>query len=488
MASHFQFGRPRQLRCASRLGFTALLMLGVATDAAAQNEWARTVEVPGRPTTPTYVKPMFADNGLVIHAVAQVIFLRDPENGDVVGEFDSGGNIWRSPVLTALPVGDGESWFVFATITDGSLVKLDVPFNLFMGGSIATLQVATTGNATQWRDLQRPGCTSDTLLAEPIVQRRADSNAQFTLEKDIVIVATAHGCGDTTQNQVVAFDAADITQEPVWVFNYGEFEINRIRTCLLDLSRNLLHCTAEHPENSFQNSLFSIDTRTGSLVWAAIPDAGVHARPALGAPGGPGEGHLYVGDQLGRVHTLDPADGTPIYGALDLPRAVSDEPPAVDVDLNVGTGDYTGIVFVVASDGKISGLVDAGTELVTELIPIWDTSLAQGRYVTEAVPLSEPGDLYVGSSDGFIDQLDLATGAREARARLTPGSPSATSETTTLALYQGDDGFHRLVGSLHWPDEGATITQQWKLPCVVTSLNCTWLAPLPPVIFYDGFE
>jgi len=480
MASHFQLGRLRQPRCASLIGFTALLVLGGAPDVLAQSEWARSVEVPGRPTTPTYVKPISADNGLVIHAVAQVIFLRNSDNGGVAGKFDTDSVIWRSPALTALPSEAGESWYVFATITDGSLIKLDVPSNLFQGVSVANLQVASTDNVAQWRDLQRPSCTSDTLLAEPIVQRRADSNAQFTLEKDIVMVATAHGCGDTTQNQVVAFDAADIMQPPVWVFNSGEFEINKIRTCLLDLSRNLLHCAAEHPESSSQNSLFSIDTRTGSLVWAAIPDAGVHARPALGAPGGPGEGHLYVGDQLGRLHTLDPADGTPIYDALDLPRAVFDQPAAVDVDLNVGTGDYTGMVFVVASDGKISGLVDAGTEL----IPVWDTSLAQGRYVTEAVPWSEPGHLYAGNGSGSIDQLDLATGARQART-MDPGNLSG-SETAVIALYLGGDGIHRLVGTLDWPDAETTITQQWKLPCQVTSVVCKWVGP--PLIFEDGFE
>ena len=194
----------------------------------------------GTPTTPTYA------NGLVAHAIDGVVYLRRPGDGSAAGKYSSGSDIRRSPALTELPDPAPGHWYVFATLTNGYLVKLDVPDPVPALGT-ATLQVAKTENVAQTRDLRRGACPTDSLLAEPVVQRRVDSNAQFTLDKDIVMVATAHACGDTTQNQIVALDAADVTQPPLWVFNIGEYEIGRIRTCLLDLARNRLHCVAEHP-------------------------------------------------------------------------------------------------------------------------------------------------------------------------------------------------------------------------------------------------
>ena len=127
------------------------------------------------------------------------------------------------------------------------------------------------------------------------MQRRVDSNAGFTLNADIVMVATAHACGDTTGNQVIALNAADITAPPLWVFNTGEYEMGAIHACLLDLARNRIHCAAEQPVGSFQYGVWSIDTNTGELAWVAVSDASVWSLPVLGESGTPLDGHLYVG-------------------------------------------------------------------------------------------------------------------------------------------------------------------------------------------------
>jgi len=457
-------------------GLAVMMLVTVAetvADCGPCWEWGYNHQVNGRPTTPAYV------NGVIVQAVDGDVLLRRPDDGSFAATYPTPG-MWRTPVLTSLPGSSEEDhWYVFAAKTDGYLVKLDVPA-LPPSPATATLTISMSGNVAQERDLRRAACPTDTLLAEPVVQRRVDSNAQFTLEKDIVMVATARACGDISNSQVWALDAADISQPPVWVFNIGDYEISRIRSCVLDLNLNRLHCVAEHPTGSFQISLFSIDTNTGNLMWGALPDRGVHAKPALGAPGGPGEGHLYVGDQSGYVHSFDADDGDP-HGSLLVVPAADGVTPAVHADLNAAGGEYAGLVLAVGSNGKISALYDTGDELVEA----WTSELAGGqKVVTEALALEELGKLYAGTDDGYIRQFNLSSGSPEAHAFISIlNEDSITTDNMTVATYLGMDGFHHLVGTLDTSETG-TQSRQWKLPCEYASQLC---APFWPG-FKDGFE
>jgi len=469
-----------RVECLTRIRHTVLspliatLVLSTATDAAAVcvpcDEWSYSNSPQGTPTTPTYA------NGLVALAIDGTVYLRRPGDGSAAGKYSSGSDIRRSPALVELPDPAPGHWYVFAALTSGYIFKLDVPDPVPNSGT-ATLEVATTANVPQYRSMLRGACAADTLLAEPVVQRRADSNVQFTLDKDIVMVATAHACGDTTQNQIVALDAADVTQAPLWVFNSGEYEIGRIRVCLLDLERNRLDCVAEHPEASYQAGVFSLDTNTGSLMWGAIYDAGAHARPALGAPGGPGAGHLYVGDELSRVSSFDAVDGTP-HGSLTLVSVSDGVTPDIDADLTVGTGIYAGLVLAVSSNGRIAALYDDGTDLLTA----WESN-TDHRVVSQAVPVESLGKLYAGTSDGYFHQLDLGSGSDEARGiiRFVPVTP-VTIENLVIGVYLGLDGLHHMVGTVNAPGEFESTTQ-YRVPCEYASLTC-----VPFYSFINGFE
>ena len=457
------------------------LLLGAATDAAAVcttcYEWNVATSELGTTTTPTYA------NGLVAHASGGVIYLHRPgiADGSVAGTYDSSSDIRRSPALTELPDPQPGHWYVFATLTRGYLVKLDVPDPVPVVGTV-TLEVAKTANVAQTRDLRRGACPTDSLLAEPVVQRRVDSNAQFTLDKDIVMVATAHECSDTTGNLIIALDAADVTQPALWAFNTGEAEIGRIRACLLDLARNRLDCVAEHPSNSCQPSVFSIDTVTGTLMWSAIGDIGVHVRPALGAPGGPGAGHLYVGDQLGRVTSFDAGEGTP-HGSVFLVNPADGGPEAINVDINVGSGAYAGMVYGV-SKSKIAALYDDGADLNS----VWVSSVVGGQpVISQAVPVESLGKLYAGTSDGNFRQFSLAdisglaSGSDEASGSIVLAL-SQSAFGFVIGLYQGSDGFYRLVGTAFSADAGQ-VTKQYRVPCEFLSEKC-----VPEFFFMDGFE
>ena len=437
-----------------RLSMGVALLGGlVAAQVVGGHEWMITPSL--GPGVPTAASPA---NDWVAFSIADVVyFLRGTSPyGPIARRQHAGGP--GAPLLTSLP----DDWtgearhYIFAPSVDGFLYKLDAQASIESPG--LELQIATTGGVPQLRDLRRGACPTDSLLAAPVVQRREDSNSRFTVGKDIVMVATAHRCGDTTQNQVFALDAADITGPPVWVFNSGEYEVGTIRSCTLDLKRNRVHCGSEQ-STSGQLTFWSLDTNTGTLAWAMSLDGSVYGRAALGLDVD-GRDRLWVGDTSGRVRSLDPSDGAE--------RTVAVLPAALELDLTAGSGDFQGLVFAVGVDGVLRALYDGGSEL----IEAWASSFAGGqRIVSSAVPLSEFGKLYVATSDGKFHQLDMASGSDEASGLMSSSQPTGSNP---LVSYLPLDGVHRLVGTPYDTSHSfVQSTSQFRIPCVWASNDCT---------------
>jgi hypothetical protein len=433
----------------------------LATDCASCWEWSLHFGLSGTPTAAVYA------DGLIVYALGNSVHLVEASSGHVLASRVLGIGAHPS-ALVELP-DDVSTYKVFVASADGYLTKLDVA---------ATLPISVSNTKAQYRDLRRGSCGTDSLLAEPVVQRRADSNPAFALDKDIVIVATAHGCGDTTQNQVVALDASDVTQPPVWVFNSGEYEVARIRACTLDLTRNRLNCGVEHPDSSSEPGLISLDTNDGSLAWSAVFDTGVHVHPISGSAGGAGEGHVYIGDQLGRLQSFNASDGTSL-ASRTIVTAADGVPPRIDVDPTVGSAAFSGSVYAVGSSGRITAVYDGGSEFYDE----WDTTFADGqRARTAPLPNVALNRLYVATDRGVFHQLNLSSGSDDASAPIgfaTPGSQHQSS----LSLYSGGDGLERLV-TVDVDSVNGDLARQFVIPCRYGSSNC-----VPDLtIFRDGFE
>jgi hypothetical protein len=379
------------------------------------------------------------------------------------------GEVRRRPVFATLwdAAGAEDHQFVFAG-GSGWLYKFDATSSA--GGP---LQIDVAGAGLQVRDLRRGGCPTDGVIAEAVVQRRADSNPGYTLPTDIVMVATAHACGDTAQNQVIAYDANDLTAAPLWIFNSGEYEVGAINSCQLDLARNRIYCGADVPAGMSQNGLWAIDTTTGTLAWAGLMGSSVRALPALAASDTPGEDHLYAGDHLGRLHAFAADDGTPIGDPL--PVAPTSQP--ITHDLVAGSGVYAGVVLAVGG-GRLTALSRAGDDWV---VP-WQTDFAGGqKVITPAATLEARGKLYVGLSDSTMHQLDFASGSDESSVSLGP--THLDTVIAPLRVYLAADGVHRVVVTQDSPITG-TRTFQHRVPCQIASPECRFADR----IFADGFE
>jgi hypothetical protein len=409
----------------------------------------------------------YGDGLLAVSIVDDAYLIRaaEPPVGNVaLPRAGAGGS--SAPILAVLADGpyDPERWYHFSASHEGYLYKFDVAAS--QAAPDQPLQLAMTSGTPQVRDLRRPGCATDTVTANVVVQRRADSGASFVVGKDLVFVATAHDCNDTTGNQIIALDARDITAPPVWVFNAGEYEVGAFRACLLDTARNRLHCGADKPVGVTQPGLWSIDTNTGELSWAGIHDASVAVRPVLGTPPDPGAERLYVGDSLGRVHALNPATGDEHAMIALTPLGT----PGSTQDLATVDGIWAGMIYAVA-DQTLVALFDAGSEL----IEAWRSSFAGGQGIVSAVPVPEWARVYAGTTDGNFHQIEMSTGSDETYAQLYASPGGINAQAAQLLIYPHGDGVLRLVGTSYQADAAAGLgIYQYRIPCQTGVAGCTF--------------
>ncbi|MBL0154744.1 MAG: PQQ-binding-like beta-propeller repeat protein [Chitinophagaceae bacterium] len=395
------------------------------------------------------------NNGLVVNAVGSTVYFRTAKRGNISGVPSNGGTLIASTFLTGtienkpalVKLRDGK-WYVFVTTTDGKLYKL----NVTSGGIIAT-----TGSMSQIVSIRRPGTSGcsvqDQIVASPVVQLEAESNSAYTLGEDIVMVATKHGCGSTTTNMVYAFDAADITQPPLWVFNqFGDYAMDFSENIVLDKSRNALFCVSHLTVGAFQNTLWRLNTVTGNLEWAADFNS-IHSRPILGNPALGQLNHLYAVDMLGYLHAIDPETGVEDWNLhLSLVPGVY-----ADLPVSLGEGAFAGQVLVTTTEGILYSVYDNGTLLDGGVEFLWTYKpCCSVKVKTSAAILGATGKCYVGQDDGTVHQINMATGANEkySMAYFTV-PPPATAPCAELEIYKADMRY-KLVHT-HWGPEGVII-------------------------------
>jgi outer membrane protein assembly factor BamB len=395
-----------------------------------------------------------AFNGWVIFAVDKSVYLVDGSNGTPGGVFSAGDRIRQHPVPVRLHDDVEEraldrAFHVFVASDDGWLYKLNGALEL-----------------SQQRDFRRGACGTDRLRAAPVPAHRGTQK--------IVIVATHHGCGDHTQNQIVALDAADITQPPRWVFNAGEHQVDAVESCLLDEARNAVVCVGGLVQGAQQNTVWSIDVATGVLNWAASIGA-VQSRPAIGRSRTADRDRLYVGGLDGYLHAFDAETGTEVWK-----HRLESSNRAVVRNLSIGEGAYGGHVYAVDSAGVAHAVFDSGSEPVDA----WRSPFSGiTKVVTSVSVVASLGKGYVGLNNGFVHQLDLTSGADEARAYVTI-APKQGDMIADIATYDLA-GKMKMVASGHSTTTGTT-TVQYPIPCTLGASSCInrppYVPPAQPVV------
>lgn len=331
--------------------------------------------------------------------------------GNSLRGHDTSGNLIGAGTTTAsAPI----VAVVASSLQDGS----DYLFYASEDGVLHTVRQSTMQEIGA-RSIRRMSCAQDS-AADVVVQEVARSNAAFTPNQDLLYAATAHACGDTTQNRILALPASNLSASPVWVFNLGEFEIDAFVGCSLDYASNTLFCTSGRATGASQHTVWAIDSATGALRWSA--DAGTAStKPALlGAP----LQQVIVGDSDALIRSYSPMTGAPYW---DLPLSVSPGETRVNSILPllgdvlayaVGAPDSRGAMSPLVGGAYVEGTFPGGGQTA------WSRTAPGTRFAAYG-PAFDPEGNYLYALAGVADaggtrvevqQLDALNGALVARA------------------------------------------------------------------------
>lgn len=369
-------------------------------------------------------------------AAGRRVFKFDPGFGATTQMRLVGGpTVLEGSLTSGIAVGDGS---VFAT-TNAAFVYAMNQSNLAI---------------TAQRDMRRANCATDSIFAPPLFYDRPQGG--------LVIVATAHGCGDATRNQVIALRSSNINATPAWVFNLGEYEIDALDECIVE--GDSIICTARAPLGMPNNAtVLCIDAATGALRWT-FPAGTISTKPAIGRAAD-GSRRLYVINAVGRLYALDPDNGAPYWTANYRRIAVAgDVVPQVQADVN-------GQRFLVVD---LQGRVHASADFGDHAEELW---ISSSNYVLSTlIPSPYDEHVYAGDVFGVLHQFDLAGGSEQARSDFSSyvriDDARRTGRWSDLLIYQ-HNGQQRLIGAFAVNGAGFTIYQQiLPLPCPIGSINC----------------
>jgi len=260
--------------------------------------------------------------------------------------------------------------------------------------------------ATLWsRNLRRPSCSADTLIATPVEQIWARSNCEFQTaipSLDLVYVGTAYACGTTTANKVYALSLADGAIR--WVFNStGTYSVDRVTGLALDEARNLLFVTTEESvAGANQGTLIALNTLSGARVWARDLDS-ILVRPVVSRQG------VYVLESSGELHRIDPVTGV---DAWTFPLTAI---PGYDNEM--AFDPLQEMLFLAGPNLVLHAVRDDGNSASSP----W--RLGSPGFTGPVVVTPFTQKLYASGADNTVHQLVEATGALESYATVSNGFP-----------------------------------------------------------------
>ena len=404
-------------------GGTAQHSVQVTTPCSEAPDWGVTHPLASmvQPVTPT-IGPNGRDlDGLPLSAVflptGSGLFAHDAASAADLGSTITSGLIARPPLVVELGTGPAAATYVFVASSDGRLYRQQM-----VGGAMVPSGA---------RDLRRPGCSADRLAGTPAIQLKRFSNDGYSLSGDTLFVITQHGCGDHSENQVVAIDAgASMGSPPLWTFNeFGEYQMDgSAGGCTVDYAINRIYCATDAGSSGSQSSVWAIDVNTGQLVWSH--NAGpIVARPMLN----PVSRHLFVVNLPGTLRAYDPdsvVNGSP---AVDwsLPIAMPAGSTIVADPWPEHRGDLADRVFLTSTAGFLYMVADEGTSGSVR----WDAQPPPGEvYMSEPVVQfrgSQPL-VYVGTSSGRLMAVEPSEVAGDIDSYRDVGDPNTNVGGSTL--------------------------------------------------------
>ncbi len=272
---------------------------------------------------------------------------------------------------------------------------------------------AATG-ALRWTALAGASL-GDAIVAQPVVQLRAYADAAFAAanpNRDLIFFATRNA--SAVSNTVYALDAPSGVE--VWRYAPGDLDVVN-GGMLVDYEGNRLF-VASRSNAGTQQSLRVLDSLTGAYLTGfslGDIDTGVVLNTSLN--------QALVATTSGAVWGI-------ALGDLSVAFQVAVGPPA-SWPFPAGNGFIVSLTSGAVQRWSVSG---ASTELMWTAA-VADPSGVNLDYVAQVA--------YVGSSDGKVHQLSLATGADQLQLDLADGTTGTPSiDTVSRRMHVGTLGGH----------------------------------------------
>ena len=350
--------------------------------------------------------------------------------------------VWNEPGPVPLPHVGGDRRWSWSEPLGGTITNYPNPVPLAYDGAryifVATSSgrvrkiSALTGLETASVDTRRLGCSEDKVIATPAVQLFQNSDPSFQsailgsrgTPDDLVFVITKTGCGDNSNNKVIAYYASDLSER--WTFNepftqpmgYGS------EGCAIDYDNNRIFCGTDLTSTPATNSLWALNSITGSLLWATNVGS-IHTRPQLG------EGKLYVASTDGIIRKIDPTGGAPVW-TRPTPGIVRDLWPEFRPPLPTR-------LLYVDLNGNLNAIQDDGPTWSLVWPPV--NPGGGGRFVSMPALPPDLDVVFVPQDDGRVRQVNMTTGTLE-----TASPPlSGTLWDPTLDMSSPGGGGDRLI-------------------------------------------
>jgi outer membrane protein assembly factor BamB len=268
------------------------------------------------------------------------------------------------------------------------------------------------------------------------VQIKSFSNALFLASHDLVVVGTRNG-GTTTANRIIGIDGN--TGAAVWTRtgNAGGTPPMDIisSTPTVDYAHNAIWVTSHANNGSTQPNLWKLDSNTGAVLFSTnLPGGDIDSSPSFSYS----SDVLFVGTNgitgggtpaNGRIYALNPVTGGAVSGTTvaffdGADGAVRGFPFVVNA-----TPPYT-VVFTTATTVHAVSF----NPTTNTFTPLW-TSAALNSPSAPVVSTSF-GKVYVGTADGYLNELNLADGTLSKRIIVNTFYPAIVGDPAMDELNQ----------------------------------------------------
>ncbi len=240
------------------------------------------------------------------------------------------------------------------------------------------------------------GAAANLFQGGAAVQVKTYSGAGFTLANDLVVAGTRNG-GTTSANRIVGLNGN--TGATIWTYTGSAGATTALdiisSTPTVDYIHNAIWVTSHSNAGAAQRNLWKLNPVTGAVLFGTnLGGTDIDSSPSLTYS----SDVLFVGTNAGILYAINPVSGATLGS------------------INVGDGALRGFPYIVDDVSPFRVVVSGSTKVhavrftaaTNTFTSVWDSPAITSP---SAPVVSVPnGKVYVGTGNGFIDELNMADG------------------------------------------------------------------------------